>query len=1236
MTRIMKFFRVIKKRNIKKHFLLSFNNVFYLFLLTSLLLLLVFQNCSSNPSQDPNLFSEQTASNDKGYIIAYLPSEDENIAIEDHFLIDTDVKLKVMNSHSDSEDFKWKITRAFETITDGEETTTESEYQHKFEQYGSYDVFATSYKNSDLLTVASKRLVIGEECSLTDVLEIFLESGSLTVGQTATFGLKNATDFSNIIWKVTLPSSTQEINEDDSESIELDFTNESTGSVTIEVSAEDPNNSDCLTYRKQVLQVSSNSKPHFNPITIKHNDEEIAVMLESNNIYKYLRPEGGTWTLHTNIQNANQCEFQIDSGSEDVLNCSDGVIDITSSESCVKSTIAIQASTSSSITTTSTTIDSQTSVDDIAEQFYYNYCPSEGSYCYFSGPLPGPLSYQTCDNSILSQSVTRNPSSIINGECNNSVKNGCSQGTLNDIGDSETHYQWQCLGTNNGNDATDCSMAIDTATAIINGVCDDTVQNGCTAGTPDDGAIADTSTHYRWQCVGSNGGATASCTKAIPVNGVCNNSRRNSCSSGIGNDSAIADTNTHYRWHCVGANGGSTATNCQKAKSAPVNGVCNNSQQNGCSSGTANDSAIADTNTHYRWHCVGANGGTTAQNCQKAKPINGACDNNQQNSCSAGTANDNAIADTNTHYRWHCVGANGGTTAQNCQKAKSINGACDNNQQNGCSSGRANDAIIADTNTHYRWHCVGANGGTTAQNCQKAKPINGVCNNSQRNSCSSGTANDGAIADTNTHYRWYCVGANGGTTAQNCQKARPINGACDNNQQNGCSAGTANDKAIADTNTHYRWYCVGANGGTTAQNCQKAKPTPVNGVCNNSQRNSCSSGTANDGAIADTNTHYTWHCEGSNGGTTAQNCQKARPVNGVCDNSQQNGCSAGTANDNAIADTNTHYRWHCVGANGGTTAQNCQKAKSINGACDNNQQNGCSAGTANDNAIADTNTHYRWHCVGSNGGTTAQNCQKAKPAPVNGVCNNSQRNGCSAGTANDNAIADTNTHYTWHCEGSNGGTTAIDCQKLMPIHGVCDNSQQNGCSSGTANDGVIADTNTHYRWYCIGANGGTTAIDCQKLIPIDGVCDQNQRNGCSAGTAKASPDNTHSTLYLWVCEGLHGGKNQDCTRLKSIIEGVCDNSQRNGCSSGTPDDGAIDDTDTHYTWLCMGAKGGATATDCQIQKTPINGSCNLSQRNGCHSGTPNPQPDDEVNSGSYRWFCEGLHGGTTATCLKRK
>ena len=54
------------------------------------------------------------------------------------------------------------------------------------------------------------------------------------------------------------------------------------------------------------------------------------------------------------------------------------------------------------------------------------------------------------------------------------------------------------------------------------------------------------------------------------------------------------------------------------------------------------------------------------------------------------------------------------------------------------------------------------------------RSVNGVCNNSQRNSCSAGRANDAAIADTEIRYRWQCVGSNGGTTATNCRKLKFI------------------------------------------------------------------------------------------------------------------------------------------------------------------------------------------------------------------------------------------------------------------------------------------------------------------------------------------------------------------------------------------------------------------------------------------------------------------------------
>jgi len=46
---------------------------------------------------------------------------------------------------------------------------------------------------------------------------------------------------------------------------------------------------------------------------------------------------------------------------------------------------------------------------------------------------------------------------VVNGQCQN-VNNSCFAGTLNDIADSSTYYLWQCLGSGGGTDAS-CSLA---------------------------------------------------------------------------------------------------------------------------------------------------------------------------------------------------------------------------------------------------------------------------------------------------------------------------------------------------------------------------------------------------------------------------------------------------------------------------------------------------------------------------------------------------------------------------------------------------------------------------------------------------------------------------------------------------------------------------------------------------------------------------------------------------------
>ena len=1268
------------------HFLKSSHLPFiYVGLALTFVFTLVFQNCSSTGIRNKNL--NQTIPftyllngknlpevNHIGTITVQSSTDSDP---QDQFSLNQEVVLKLIDSHSNSHSYDWVIIRGFNTIVN-QTATTHSSYTYTFTQKGAYDIIVLSYaegSTSDIISWANKRVIIGDECDPSHIMEFHLNSGHLTQGdnQSVSFEIESNKSNSSITWHISSgESSFQQTT--DIMTISLTSTTES---VFIEASELDPNADGCLTYRVRNETVNANNTPYIN--SVRPVNQSNPVTLENNDIYKYTR--ASQTNLEVDVVDADQCQW-----NDTIVDCGGGIIsningDDQDTTLCVDSQETLQISYTQS----------EESVSD--EKQYYKYCPSNKDFCYF-GPVHNRPNNHYCEQGRLVAASKASPKpSPINGVCDNTAQNSCTTGIPNDaaIDDTSTHYKWYCEGENGGSTATNCQMAIP-----IDGVCNNTVRNGCTAGTSNDAVIDDTNTHYRWYCVGANGGNIATnCQKAKPaaVNGTCNNAQRNGCSSGTANDNAIADTNTHYRWHCVGANGGSTATNCQKAKATHVNGVCNNGQRNGCTTGTANDSVAPDTSTHYRWHCVGQNGGTTATNCQiaKATRVNGVCNNGQRNGCTTGTANDSVAPDTSTHYRWHCVGQNGGTTATNCQIAKAtrVNGVCNNGQRNGCTSGTANDSVAPDTSTHYRWHCVGRNGGTTATNCQTAKAtrvngicnngqrngcttgtandsvapdtsthyrwhcvgqnggttatncqtakrntasttVNGVCNNTQRNGCATGTANDNAVPDTSAHYKWSCVGSNGGTTASNCQIAKPVNGVCNNAQRNGCSSGTANDNAIADTNTHYRWHCEGLHGGTTAQNCQKAKPAQVNGACNNSQRNGCTTGTANDSAVPDTSAHYKWSCVGSNGGTTASNCQIAKPVNGVCNNAQKNGCTTGTANDSAVPDTSAHYKWSCVGSNGGTTASNCQIAKPVNGVCNNAQKNGCSKGTANDNAIADTDTHYRWHCEGANGGSTASNCQKAKPLdPVNGACNNSQRNGCSKGTANDGAVADTSTHYKWSCVGENGGSTASNCQIAKPVNGACNNAQKNGCATGTANDNAVADTNTHYRWHCEGLHGGTTAQNCQKTKPINGACNNNQKNGCARGIANDNAVADTNTHYRWHCEGLHGGTTAQNCQIAKPVNGACNNAQKNGCTTGTANDSAVPDTSTHYKWSCTGSNGGTTANNCQKAK-PVNGACNNSQRNGCSSGTANDNavPDTDTH---YKWSCVGSNGGTTAT-----
>ncbi|KKR52826.1 MAG: hypothetical protein UT90_C0020G0025 [Parcubacteria group bacterium GW2011_GWA1_40_21] len=80
--------------------------------------------------------------------------------------------------------------------------------------------------------------------------------------------------------------------------------------------------------------------------------------------------------------------------------------------------------------------------------------------------------------------------------------------------------------------------------------------------------ISDTSTDYKWECVGSNGGSTASCSYPKLINGSCG-SAKNVCDAGSFSD--IVDSDTSFRWQCMGVNGGSSASCSSSLMTTPTN-----------------------------------------------------------------------------------------------------------------------------------------------------------------------------------------------------------------------------------------------------------------------------------------------------------------------------------------------------------------------------------------------------------------------------------------------------------------------------------------------------------------------------------------------------------------------------------------------------------------------------------------------------------------------------------------
>ena len=324
-----------------------------------------------------------------------------------------------------------------------------------------------------------------------------------------------------------------------------------------------------------------------------------------------------------------------------------------------------------------------------------------------------------------------------------------------------------------------------------------------------------------------------------------------------------------------------------------------------------------------------------------------------------------------------------------------------------------------------------------------------------------------------------------------------------------------------------------------------AAQEPVDGVCNEIKRNGCSAGRANDDAFPDHPTVYVWRCDGLHGGVNSGKCSKFVPVDGMCDETTRNGCSAGIANDEALADIPTAYLWRCDGLHGGANSEKCIKFVPVDGACDETTRNGCSAGTANDAAFPEDGHEYAWRCDGVHGGANSQRCAiDVSEVPIDGVCNEIKRNGCSAGTPNDAAFPNYPTIYVWRCDGQYGGADSEKCVKYTAVDGGW--SDWSACSTT-----ACATSGTRTRT----CNNPAPAHGGQECLKLDGSRGTSEVRGCAGSTPVDGGWSAWSNCSATAC-GASGTQTRTCDNPAPGCGGSsCSGPSSRTCTGNTPVDG---------------------------------------------------------------------------------
>jgi hypothetical protein len=346
-------------------------------------------------------------------------------------------------------------------------------------------------------------------------------------------------------------------------------------------------------------------------------------------------------------------------------------------------------------------------------------------------------------------------------------------------------------------------------------------------------------------------------------------------------------------------------------------------------------------------------------------------------------------------------------------------------------------------------------------------------------------------------------------------------GVCNANEILGCTVSTAcNFNATATENNGscvFAFGCDVCSGGAVIDN-----DADNDGVCDANEIPGCTSSTACNYSAAATDNNgscvFATGCDTCSGGAVVDGDSDD---DGVCNVSEITGCqTVGACNYNAAA-TNAGtcvFATGCDTCAGGAVVDN---DADNDGVCNADEITGCqTVGACNYNAAA-TNAGS---CIFATGcDTCAGGAVVDGDADNDGVCNASEIVGCqTVGACNYNAAATDAGTCTY---ATTGYTCAGACLADTDGDGVCDPFEIAGCTIASACNYNAAATDANNSTCTYPPAGGTCGSTCTGDWDGDGVCDNNEVEGCMSSSAtnynsSATNDDGSCTWAFGLFQGL--------------------------------------------------------------------------------------------------------------------